>query len=657
MGTDREDFEPKLGYSRHSAAKRGCRYLGSVVAAARRAGGRTGVRDSRFDGSRIGRGAGLGRMLSSRDRHAAMRSRRVVVKTRLVRLTGKGLGAAGAHLRYIQRDGVTRDGEPGRLYSSGNDVADGRAFVERCDGDRHQFRFIVSAEDADQLDDLKPFVRRLMSQIEQDLGTGLDWVAVDHFNTGHPHSHVILRGKGDDGNNLIIAREYIAYGLRERACQIVTLDLGPRTDLEIEHRLRRDVGEERLTVIDRQLIRDSDPLRIVAAADRDPLRQALRAGRLQKLGRLGLAKEFGNGRWRLTSDLEQSLRRMGERGDIIRTMQRALVAIKLERPMADRIIHQAGERLTVVGRVVARGLSDELHDRHFLIIDGVDGRSHYVGIGKGEAVEPLGANAIVRIVGRGAELRQVDRTIAEIAAASGGSYDIETHLGHDASASQAFAEAHVRRLEAIRRVMPGVERAPDGRWMIAPDYLERASAYEEYQRRDRPVAVEIVSPVPIDRLPNVDAATWLDREMVSATPVPLRDAGFGREVRSAQAARVQWLIDQGLADDRGGIVTFGTDLVETLRRRELLRVAGQLTDELGMPFVEAAPGERIEGTLRRAVDMVSGRHAVIERSRDFTLVPWRPVLDRHVGTSVSGILRGDRISWTVGRTRSGPTLT
>jgi type IV secretory pathway VirD2 relaxase len=162
------------------------------------------------------------------------------VKIRPVGLGGKGAGGAKAHLRYIQRDGVTREGEPGQLYSADKDVADGKAFLDRGDGDRRQFRIIVSAEDGDQYQDLKPFVRRLMNQMEHDLGTKLDWVAVDHFNTAHPHSHVVVRGVNDRGENLLIAREYISHGARQRAIDLVNLDLGPRTDLEIEQRLRSD---------------------------------------------------------------------------------------------------------------------------------------------------------------------------------------------------------------------------------------------------------------------------------------------------------------------------------------------------------------------------------------------------------------------------------
>src|SRR3546814_8029606 len=69
-------------------------------------------------GGQIGRGASIGRMLATRDRYAAFRSRRVVVKSRIVKLAGNGIKGARAHLRYIQRDGVTRDGHPGELYSA-----------------------------------------------------------------------------------------------------------------------------------------------------------------------------------------------------------------------------------------------------------------------------------------------------------------------------------------------------------------------------------------------------------------------------------------------------------------------------------------------------------------------------------------------------------
>ena len=656
---DDDDFKPKLGKIRSRGSKGGRKFLHQVLAASNLArGGAGGTRKSRFTGSRIGRGAGVGRVLANRDRYAAFRERRVIIKSRIVKLAGKGLDGARAHLRYIQRDGVTRKGELGELYGAEQDRADGRAFLERSEGDRHQFRFIVSAEDGAEYDDLKPLTRRLMARMEEDLGTKLDWLAVDHYNTGHPHTHILLRGRDEGGKDLIIARDYITTGMRERAAEIVSLDFGPRSDFEIEDRLRHEVEQERLTSIDRRLIRDMDDAGLVAATDRDAFQQSLRAGRLQKLRRLGLAEELRPGQWRLEVGLEDTLRRMGVRGDIIKTMHREMAGKDIARNPGDYAILDPGDPPAnpVIGRVVARGLSDELHDRHYLIVDGVDGRTHYVDIGRGEATEPTPDGNIVRVTPKNVEPRRVDQAVAEVAAANDGRYTTDLHLKHDPRATEEYAETHVRRLEAIRRVTGGVAREPNGTWLIAPDHLDRVMEYERSLARAAPVIVEKLSHLTLDQQVGVDGATWLDRELVSDHPEPSRDSGFGREVREAQARRRQWLIAEGLAHEEQDRIVYRANMLTTLRRRELARVAGQLSDQLGLAYVETRSGEPVEGTFRRSIELASGKYAVIEKSREFTLVPWRPVLERHIGKQVSGVMRGDGISWTIGLQRSGRSI-
>jgi type IV secretory pathway VirD2 relaxase len=652
-----DDFEPRLGRQRSRGGKRARRYLQRVLAAANLARAGSGRRAA-FTGSRAGRGAGVGRLLSRRDRYAAHRQRRVIVKTRIVRLAGKGLDGARAHLRYIQRDGVTREGRPGELYGPASDQVDGKGWLDRQAGDRHQFRFIVSPEDGDQYADLKDLTRRLMARVEADLGTRLDWVAVDHFNTGHPHTHVIVRGKDVAGKDLVIARDYLTQGIRERAAELVDLDLGPRSTRDIEARLRAEVEQERLTGIDRQLLRDMDADRTVSAAARDPFQQTLRAGRLAKLARLGLAEPGAPGHWRLPEGLEDTLHRMGERGDIIRTMQRAFADHGLTPAAADLAIYEpaAADARVLTGRVIERGLSDELKDRHYLLVEATDGRTHYVDTGKGESLAPLSARAIVRIAPMPVTIREVDRTVAAVAAANGGRYDIDAHLRCDPAASEALAQTHVRRLEAMRRLTGAVERAADGSWIIAEDHLDRATAYEAARAKETPVRVEILSAQPLETLVGVEGATWLDRELVATQPEPLREAGFGQAVREAQRQRRQWLIAQGFAEETPGGTVYRAGLLGALQRRELLRVAGQLSDELDRRFVETAPGMRVEGVYRRPVELTSGRFALIEKSREFTLVPWRPILDRHVGKTVSGLMRVDGISWTIGRSRSGPAI-
>ena len=658
---DDDDFEPRLGRQRSQSGKRARKYLGRVLAAANLARGGArgfGGASKAFSGSRSGRGAGVGRVLAARGVRAAFMQRRVIVKASIVKLAGKGIGAAAAHLRYLQRDGTTRLGAPGALYGRDSDAIDGKDFREGGAGDRHQFRFIVSPEDGADYDDLKPLTRRLMAQVEQDLATELDWVAVDHFNTGHPHTHIIVRGVDDRGKDLIIARDYLTTGIRERAAALVDLDLGPRTLREVETGLRAEVEQQRLTSIDRGLLCGIGNDNVVSANGRDAFDQTLRSGRLAKLARLGLAEPLGAGRYRLAAGLDDTLRRMGERGDIIRIMQRDFTRRALDRPASDRAIYDPAETgaRPLIGRVVARGLADEHADRHYLIVDATDGRSHYVSIGKGDNVEKLATGAIVRIDPLRPTIRAADRTIAEVAAANNGSYDIDTHLRHDPAASETFAETHIRRLEAMRRGGGSVTRDPSGRWAIAPDHLDRVTAWETRKLRDRPVGVDILSAQPLDKLPSVEAATWLDREAVAPVPTILRDAGFGHDVREAQTRRRQWLIAQGFAEETDWGTTYRAGMIAALQRRELLRVAGQLADELKLSFVEAQRGTPINGVFRRPVDLVSGRYALIEKSREFTLVPWRPVLDPHIGKPVSGLMRGDGISWAIGRGRSGPSI-
>lgn len=657
---DENEFEPRLGRMRSTGGKRLRKYLGRVLAATNLARGGAALFGSHgkgFSGSRIGRGAGIGRVLAGRGSRAAYGARRVILKASIVKLAGKGTGAAIAHLRYLQRDGTTRDGTPGQLYGADDDAVDGKAFRERWAGDRHQFRFIVSAEDGAEYEDLKPLTRRLMARVEEDLGTKLDWVAVDHFNTGHPHTHIVVPGKDQFGADLIIAREYLTRGMRERACELVDLDLGPRSTREIEAGLRAEVEQERLTSLDRSMLRETQA-GIVSAARGSAFDQALRAGRLAKLRRLGLAEPIGETSWRLAPGLDDTLRRLGERGDIIRTMQREFARRGLEWAGADQAIYDplSSNARSLVGRVVGRGLADEHADHHYLIVDGVDGRSHYVAIGKGAGLDIVPEGAVVRIDPQRAQVREADRTIAAVAAANGGRYDIDAHLRHDPSATHAFAEAHVRRLEAMRRLSGNVVREPSGQWSIAADHLERAAAHEAKLLRDRPVAVEILSAKPLSQLVGADAATWLDHNLIAADPVVPREARFGADLRNAQDRRRQWLIAQGLAEEARRGTTYRSNLLATLQRRELLRVAGQLSEELGLSFVEAAPGVRIEGVVRRRVDLVSGRFALVEKSREFTLVPWRPVLDRQIGKPVSGVLRGDGVSWSIGRGRGGPAL-
>src|SRR5262249_21357877 len=150
-----DDFKPKLGRMRDRPGSRQLRQRTRFFQQAGKAGIRTLRQRGHVTSATPKRGMGAG--VRAAAGLIAPGSRRVIVKARYTRIIAADLGAARAHLKYILRDGVTREGAPGQLYDATHDEADGSAFLGRSGQDPHQFRFIVSAEDSARLPGLKPF--------------------------------------------------------------------------------------------------------------------------------------------------------------------------------------------------------------------------------------------------------------------------------------------------------------------------------------------------------------------------------------------------------------------------------------------------------------------------------------------------------------------
>ncbi|GHE45784.1 type VI secretion protein [Camelimonas fluminis] len=409
---DDSEIRIRPGRIRSTRAQQARPFIAQALAAAQKAGGRVSRSGKITTGnrSRFGRGQ---RASIQANRLLTSRTRIVVIKTRVVRHSARAAPLA-AHLTYLRRDGVTRDGERARLFGPEADNVDARYFAARCEDDRHHFRFIVSPEDAVDMADLKDHARELMGQMEKDLGTKLDWVGVDHWNTDNPHIHIILRGRTDDGQDLVISRDYIKEGMRARAQDIVTQELGQRTDLEINRNLERQVEAERWTQLDRQLVRDACKSGIIDLAPQ-PGQQpdefhALKVGRLRTLEIRGLAGQVGHQQWFIKAEAESTLRELGERGDIIKRMHRALTERGIERGSGSYVL--AGESLDVpvIGRLVERGLDDELKGTAYAVVDGVDGRTHHIRLPHLDATGDGPPGSIVEL--RAFEDAKRDRRVA-----------------------------------------------------------------------------------------------------------------------------------------------------------------------------------------------------------------------------------------------------
>lgn len=620
-------FEPRLGRIRSGGRiGRGRTLMSKVARAASRAGPlRTGRR--------------VGAKRNGRQNY----SRRVIVKARFVRASMSSRKALAQHLQYISRDAATREADRGRLFDATSDDVDKEHFSDAATDDRHHFRLIVSPEDGAELADMKPFIRDLTARMEKDLGTSLNWVAAIHDNTDHPHAHIVVRGRRDDGRDLVMPRAYISHGIRERAEELVTLELGPQSQLEKDKKLARQVNAERLTEIDRSLARlcnKDGELNLMHA----PLRyRSINSARLNKLAALGLARQAATDRWQLAGGFQTTLKELGERGDIIKQIHRALRE-KSGRVVApqDFAFEEFGGSVT--GAILHIGMMGEGHDQPYLILDALDGRATFARVNEHFLSDDLARGMVVTIkpIERGP--KPSDTTISKIAMMNSGQYSEAIHRRADPSAIPGYISAHIRRLEALRR-RGIVERKSDGSWLIPDDYLQQVSRYQKRAASKSGASLSVDSWADLNAQIKAPGLTWLDRSPKSRKLGP----GFGEDVRLAMDARREELARRGLLSSSDHVLT--RDVLITLDREGLKTIGEQLAAEFGKPNVPVRIHDELDGIYRKTLLRPEGKFAVIDRQRSIALVPWRKEMDRARGQFISGTVGRSGISWKLGRTR------
>lgn len=642
-GLDDDRFRVKPAAPKSRAGPRSQRFISQVLKEVSKAGAKRSGKTAGRPANTFGRGRVAATLAGQR---LGANARRVIIKSRFVVLQRASRNSVAVHLRYIERDGVTRDGRKGQAYGQDTDTADLKAFQERGHSDRHQFRFIVSPEDGIVLEDLTEFSRQLMRRMEIDLETRLDWVAVDHWDTDNPHTHIVLNGRTASNENMVIAPDYMAHGMRLRASEIATAWLGPRTELERRQSLLREVDQQRLTSLDRTLMRQAGPDGVDLTGE-PPDRQCqnvLRA-RLQHLEGMGLAARMDANRWKLQPSMVATLNAMGEREDALDTMRRVL-----KDQQRELVVHDVSgaNAAPFIGRIAGKGLADELNDRSYLVVDGIDGRAHYLKLPAGANLAELPINGIVKGTPPGWE-KPVDRNIAAIA--RDGTYQTADHLAYLRQANDrdphSTVDAHVRRLEALRRAGI-VERIADGIWKVPPELRQKARTNDA--QKSAGLEIELRTHLPIDRQVRAIGATWLDKQLIDGG-AGLAAKGFGAEVHNAMQSRVDFLGSQGLAERRGQRLVLARNLLATLRERDLKAAGKALQDQTGHIYRPLKDGERANGIYRSSVRLSSGRFAMLDDGIGFSLVPWKPVAEQCLGQQVSAIVRGPSATWQLRKER------
>ena len=581
------------------------------------------------------------------------RGRRAIVKVSVVKLRGRktsGGGLVRGQLAYLQREeaGVAvemdENGESrtvschGQLYGPENGVdVDGRDFVQRSvesfdgRGDPYQFRIILSPEDGAELsrhnahfvdlddgpDDghgapnLRRTTRALMAQVEADLGTRLDWVAVDHFDTAHPHTHVLVRGVTHDGKGLNIAGEYIGRGIRGRLEEKITRELGLKSELEVRREQERELDAQRVTRVDKAIQQRIHPhtnlidLRAGShashfARNSDLNRHVLMA-RMKHLETMRLVRprEDMKGVWFVHPEAFEKLDQMDTRQQLTDELHAAM-----ERAGITRQIRLGDERTAgdtegsdrqnadgsskpppkrIIGRVIGKSLAgDEGMDpssrdggKVRLIIDGSDGFVRAVETGLDtRAGEAAKVGSLVEV--GPPRLRPIDRSIRDLAAKAdihgkanpGRLSEIDIHFAledgwRDDNADKLRKHMSVHRKRLATLVKAGVvtvanRGGADNRaaaWNVPDDFEMRAVALDLEQGRAS--GVKVLSVQSLEQQLDSPGATWLDRRQLSwmrgevtgqsQRTGALRDRGFAREINAAFQRRQGWLIQQGHA--------------------------------------------------------------------------------------------------------------
>ncbi|WP_084169043.1 DUF3363 domain-containing protein [Hellea balneolensis] len=572
--------------------------------------------------------------------------RRVIVQASIKRMSGTGAAKLKDHLSYLERDATQKDASPGKLYGSLLHDVDAESFRDRCKGDRHHFRFVVSPEDAEQMADLKSYTRELVSCMESDLGTKLDWVAVDHYDTAQPHTHLLVRGVRDDGKDLVIPRDYISRGMRERAQEIASLELGPQSELEKRAKLARAIEAQHKTDLDKMIdrAREGETLDLRKPVRPNQLwRKQLMARRIKTLQQMGLAEYEGRGQWTIKPDFTQTLTKMGEQNDIIKTLHRAFGERSAEiRLGADAIFDPAAPNaLSQAGIVKRFGRQDDTRESSFVVIETLRGKPLYAKVEEDEVFSSLKVGQAVTVQAFDPEPIQADRNIVAHAERHEGVFSpVHVHLVENNS--EEYTRAHERRLEALGRANV-VSKNKSGAWDIPDDYLDRVRDYHEQLAKRLPAPLVRDSVLTIKQMTTARGATWLDEQLKRGS---LEEERTSRELLDAAAQRRAALRQMGFGiRDKDRLLQI---CINELKDMDVKEAGNALENQMGKPYASSSGASHIEGVFKGTIERPSGKFAVIEKSREFTLVPWRPIMERRRGLSIIGrASQGGGISWDV----------
>lgn len=612
--------------------------------------------------ARSGRTARGARTAQARSSQDVSFPQRVTVKVSYVRhLTPqKGRDSLRRHIAYLQRESACREPGTGTFFNRDTTDIDAKNHTREWRSDHHHFRVILSPENGDGIDDFAAYARSVMARVEQDLGK-LDWLAVTHKNTEHPHGHILLRGVREDGADLVIPPEYIAHGFRARAAEVATELLGVRTLDEARIALAREASAERYTSLDRTIERfaksQENDLRLDLAklrlSNRGVTTAEMLLERLRTLESMGLAKRGVRSRtaglsrsrvWTIETDFGPKLRELGVRNDIIKQLHRAVgnrahAAAAIEAPAARSNPRPARGLLLSVTAV------NEQSDERLVILEDSRGRPRYARVWATRALDAVQVGGVVEI-GRSTyrRVRDAEELIA-VASTSASTYTTAAHRRWLREHRKQLRPDQVeRRLRRFARTAKRLANAPNSgvvRHEKRSAHIDATRFRSHMEKRARHLDVRVLAFHGLESQVSAAAYTWLDRQLIrSALSESLSpsDITHHPRVQTALAQRASWLVEHGYAKrerigDRHAL-RFAFGAIEKLRALELKNFSNSGKVPGNKPLLKMTAGSTLIGRFAATAHLHQGTFALVATKDHWFAAPVSRPLRLDVGERV-----------------------
>ena len=407
----------------------------------------------------------------------------------------------------------------------------------------------------------------------------------------------------------------------------------------------QEAEREALTAIDHDIARSLTDGRYTPEAEQSGLSRfdsAVVKRRLRFLQTLDLASRQESGVWSVREGWQDTLRALGRRGDIIRSLAH-IEGRKIDASQLHALPRDFTGSGDVVGRLAAILPGDELRNGKTALIEGLEGRVWSVEMTEQEAAQLPKVGGILSVGPGAVKPKPADRTIAAIAERNCGVYSEALHQAADPGSSAAFRLAHKRRLEALGR-LDVVQRNSNGNWRIPADFERLALIADEKRQM---LSIDVRSWLPIERLVERRAETWLDR--MEPSVVEGVQGALAKELNASVQARRAWLQQEGYALDLNGHMT--PDSAADLRDGELETTIEREAARTGLSYKALQQGDQFRGRYTRDVELAQGRFAVIEGKNGFTLVHNS---ERHLNSRGRDVMlnrSGRTIQWQFARSR------